>query len=450
MNGLIWTLVIWSGLFLFLARYRRRSQLIADWYSREHLALIVALLGTFSIASQSEAAEVLRQPVVLERMIRGGMAGAALLLVLPLLVRRIGSHERGHRALGALVIYLLISVISTIYSAAPLVTAAKAIELGAGLAPVIAIVLGERPAQRLRGALYLVLALIASLEFVALVGFFAVPSVFAILESRPGFILDETMVSPFAHSNALAAQGALLAIFCLAGGLSGLLPKRLATIGGMASLAAVILASGRQGVAIALAGGAVVLWGQRRTMFLTLLGPGLALIGYVYRDTLFQALARNRPGNFTNFSGRLYWWEAAFEAWSVHPWTGWGYSAGGRFVALASLGRGFTSSIHSGYLEALVGVGIFGLSALLYSLYQVVAWSIRNLSTETALATLFVPLVLRTAIGQGFGGWLNVEFIIFALLCGIADRARIEKSRPMASLVSSSGSARSIEPAKLP
>lgn len=451
-NGLIWTLVIWSGLFLFLARYRHRLPMIADWYSREHLALVVALLGTFSIAASSEAAEVIRQPVVLERVIRGAMAGTALLLVLPLLVRRIGNHERGHRALGALVVYLLISAVSTVYSAAPLVTAAKAVELGAGLAPVVAIALGERPAYRLRGALYLVLALMASLQVVALVGFFLLPGTFASFQSRPGFVLAETMVSPFSHSNALAAQGALLAVFCLAGGLSGLLSRRVAIVGGLASLATVVLASGRQGVAIALAGGAAVLWGQRRTLFLTLLGPGLVFLGYIYRDALFEALARNRPRNFTNFSGRLYWWEAAIEAWSAHPWTGWGYSAGGRFVALASLGRGSTSSVHSGYLEALVGVGVFGLAALLYALYQVVAWSLKNLSRETALATLIVPLALRTAIGPGFGGWLNVEFVIFALLCAIADRTRIDRSRDRVSAKPPVvvGQRRSNKPAQLP
>jgi hypothetical protein len=83
-------------------------------------------------------------------------------------------------------------------------------------------------------------------------------------------------------------------------------------------------------------------------------------------------------------------------------------------------------------VEALVGVGIFGLAGLLYALFEVVVWSIRNLRAETALATLIVPLALRTGVSQGFGGWLSVEFVLFALLVAIVDQSRIERNQPAA------------------
>jgi hypothetical protein len=34
---------------------------------------------------------------------------------------------------------------------------------------------------------------------------------------------------------------------------------------------------------------------------------------------------------------------------------------------------------------------------------------------------LIVPLVIRTAVSPGFGGWLNVEFVLFALLAALSD-----------------------------
>lgn len=429
MTGLIWTGVIWAGFFVIFSTFRKRSQVIQDWFGREQFALAIALLGTFSIASRSEAEEVLRDPLVIERVVRGGLAVVALMVVAPVLLQRINSYSRGRRAMAGLLAYLTVALVSTLYSAAPLVTAAKVGELTAGLAPVIAIALGPRPGERLRNTLILVMALVGSLLAIAVVGFVALPSTFKILQSRPGFFMEETLVAPFFHSNTLSALGATVGVFAIARLMTGRQPNQRWWWMGVAAagLISIVLASGRQGVVMALAGIAVVLWSRRRVLFLGLLAPAALFAGYAYRDSLFDIFARERPQSVTNFSGRLYWWEAAFDAWTAHPWTGWGYGAGGRFVALASIGRGTTSNVHSGYVEALVGVGILGLAGLLYALFEVVVWSIRNLRVETAFAALIVPLALRTGVSQGFGGWLSVEFVLFALLVAITDQSRIER-----------------------
>lgn len=429
MTGLIWTAAVWGGLLLYVRRRRSDHPTLADWLSRENMALVVALLGTYSIAVAGEAEEVLADPLVIERIARGGLAVLALAMIAPLLARRIRSYTPGRRAMTGLLAYMGVALVSTVYSAAAVVTLPKVVELTAGLAPIVAIALGPDAARRLRNTVSLVIALATSLLGVAIVGFFALPSVFSIIQSRPGFVLTETLVSPFAHNNTLAAHGAIIAVFALAMLLSGTNQPRLWMAVSGIGVANVVLASGRQGVAMIVAGAAVVLWARRRVLFLGLLGPGTGAAVYAYRDVLFDALSRDRPENFTNFTGRLYWWEAAVEAWSVHPWTGYGYAAGGRFVALASIGGGSRSSVHSGFVEALVGVGVIGLIGLLYTLAAIVAWSARALKTETALAVLIVPLVLRTAVSQGFGGWLNIEFVLFALLAAVADETRIARRR---------------------
>lgn len=435
MDGLIWTIVVWGAMFVAASRLKHRYPVLTDWFSREFVALALALLGTYSIAARSDADTVLRQPLVLERILRGGLAMAALLVVAPLVLERMRSYRPGLRALGGLTFYLAVATISTLYSAAPLVTFAKVVELTAGFVPLVVIAIGPRPGERLRAALGMVMALVAGLTAIAVVGFFVMGGTFASFQSRPGFISAKTMISPYAHSNSLAAHGALIAVFCLALTLRGGEHRRFWAAGTALGAVAVVLASGRQGVAMALAGTAVVLWAMRRALFLVVLGPATGTAIYAYRDTLFTALARNRPQNFTNFTGRLYWWEAAVEAWSSHPWTGWGYAAGGRFVALASIGKGRTSSVHSGYVEALVGVGLIGMAGLVYAIWRVCVWSLHNLKTETHFAVLIVPLVLRTAVSQGFGGWLNVEFVLFAALAAIADNARVEqRSRSLAHL----------------
>jgi O-antigen ligase len=426
-TGLIWAAAIWAGFFAVASIFRLRSRVIAEWFGREQLALVIALLGTFSIASSSEAEEVLREPLVFERVLRGGLAALALLIVAPILLERIRSYTPGRRAMTGLLAYLAVALVSTVFSAAPLVTAAKVGELSAGLAPVVAIALGPHPGERLRNTLLLVIGLVSSLLAVAVVGFVLLPSVFKVLQTRPGFLMEETLVAPFFHSNTLSAFGATIAVFAIARLLMDRDHRRLWIAIGAVGLLSVVLASGRQGVLMALAGMAVVLWSTRRTLFLGVLAPAAIVAGSAYRNSLFEIFARDRPQSVSNFSGRLYWWEAAVEAWTAHPWTGWGYGAGGRFVALASIGRGSTSNVHSGYVEALVGVGILGLVCLLYAFFEVVVWSIRNLRAETALATLIVPLALRTGVSPGFGGWLSVEFVLFALLVAMVDQSRIER-----------------------
>ena len=83
--------------------------------------------------------------------------------------------------------------------------------------------------------------------------------------------------------------------------------------------------------------------------------------------------------------------------------------------------------MHSGYFEALVGVGVFGLIPLLYAVFRSGVWAARSLlqKLDTAFAILFVPLILHTAIDQGFGAWLNEDFVLFACLAGLADLAFI-------------------------
>lgn len=429
MRGLIWTAAIWGILLVAGSRYHRTAPHVRRWLTRENLALVVALLGTFSIAAQSDADEVLRQPLAIERIMRGGLAAMALAMVGPVLVSRVRSYQPGHRSLVAVVAYLGVALVSTIYSAAPLVTAAKVFEMSAGVAPLVAIALGPEPRRRLVDTIHLLIALHAAQLAVAIVGFVALPEMFARLQGRPGFVNRFTLGAPYAHSNAISAYGAMLWVFSLANYFAHDGRRLLWVTSGTIGLLSVILASGRQGVAMALAGTAVVLWFQRRQMLLLFLGPATAALVVTFWDDLFSVLSRGRPENFTTLTGRLYWWEAAFDTWAAHPWTGWGYAAGGRFVALESIGRGTTSNVHSGYVEALVGVGILGMVPLVYLMVRVGVWSIRRMSTraDVAIAVLIVPLVLRTAVSQGFGGWLNTNFVLFVALAALVDRDQIDR-----------------------
>jgi O-antigen ligase len=425
MIGLALTAAIWALMALVAFGLRNRHPRLRSYFSLENLALLIALLGTFSVTSGlTEAEEVLREPVILERVVRGVLAGLALVISGPILLSRLRQpRSPGYKAVSAIVIYVGVALVSTLYSAAPLVTVAKIFELVAGLAAVLAVAFGPDAKRRLEDTVTLVLVSQLALLAVGVAGFFLMPELFGPFETRPGFVSPRTLAPPFMHSNAVSSASALVAIFALAKLLVARTGRAFWATGFAISALALVLSSGRQGVAMALFGVGLVLWLERRKLFALLIGPAAVLLFITYQQQIIVALSRDRPSNWVSLSGRLPWWEAAIAAWERHPWTGWGYSTGGRFVALQSIDSGAVSSVHSGFLEVLVGVGILGAIPFLYALGRVVVWAARKMAAraDTAIAVLIVPLIIRTAVSPGFGGWLDVEFVLFALLVALAD-----------------------------
>ena len=431
MSGVFWASSIWAVVLVVIYLRERRRPPDERRLSIETVAIVIALLGTHSIVGDSDTDAILQDPVAGERALRGILAASALLLVGFRFIRALRANENhGFRGLFALAVYVGIAGVSTAFSPAPVVTAAKVFELGTGLIAIGTIALQVDGRERLRKLISLIVTLETALLSVAVIGFFALPTIFAQLQPRPGFISPLTMGSPYAHPNALSSIGALCGVYALARVLQTVGAARVRWWGVVVvGLLGTILSSGRQGVVIWIVGAGVLLVLQRPRVFAFLVVPAAVWIIIAFGADIWDALQRNRPTTFSTLTGRTMWWGAALDAWRDHPWTGWGYGVGGRFVALESIGRGTVSNIHSGYFEALVGVGIVGTVPLAYALFRTGIWSLRSLvkRTEVEVAILMVPLVLRTGVAQGFGGWLNFELVLFACLVGLADIAWIEK-----------------------
>ena len=81
---------------------------------------------------------------------------------------------------------------------------------------------------------------------------------------------------------------------------------------------------------------------------------------------------------------------------------------------------------HSGYLEALLGVGLIGTLPLLYGVYRAARWSANRLRRvlETSFAILMIPLVVHTFVDLGFGAWLKPDFLLLVSLVALADIER--------------------------
>jgi O-antigen ligase len=280
----------------------------------------------------------------------------------------------------------------------------------------------------------------AALIAAAVIGFFVMPDTFAGAKGRPGFLLPETMVSPYAHSNSLSASASLVAAYALASLFSADNRKTRRLWGSVVAVGttAVVLSSGRQGVVIWLVAIIAVLWTMRRKLFVFLIAPLSAAIVILNWDPIWTAVQRGQSAaSLATWSGRLTWWSAAIEVWKVHPWTGYGFGVGGRFATL-----GGSISLHSGYFEALTGVGLLGVIPLAVALLRVITWAARRLLAGEAVreAILVVPLVLHTLVSLGFGAWLQADFFLFAFLVILVDAAAGDRKKGVGATSLQSGS----------
>ncbi len=130
---------------------------------------------------------------------------------------------------------------------------------------------------------------------------------------------------------------------------------RSATGGFLVALVLIFWLSGRfkHGVAIVLLGVVLIL----------VTGSGGVLIDYMRRGQSAQEME--------GLTGRLQWWALAWKKYQDAPFTGFGAYAAGRFLVMGAIGNNI-ASMHSDWVETLVGCGFWGLGPLLLTLG--VAW----------------------------------------------------------------------------
>jgi hypothetical protein len=419
----MWTSLIWAVAVPFGRRVGWIPRL-----TRIDLIIALLLLSTRSITARSTA-EILAEPIGFDATLRAVLAGIALLIALPMLYQR--RQQLGRRQLPgmlALTLYAAVAAASLMYAVVFVASAGKVFQLGAGLAAVWVMALGRDPRRQLDHGIRYIVLLEGSLVAAAVLGYFLLPGVYQVTLGRPGFFLPSVMNAPFSSANGLAATGGLLAAYAVAHLLGPATKGRVRAAWLTVTLigtAAVILASGRQGVVILAVSLLVLLWFYRRKSFAFILGPLLAALIAVNWTTVVDVFTRGRPEQTVTLTGRVGWWQSALESFWDEPLTGYGFGVGGRFVAQARIGNVSIPGVHNGYIEALVGVGILGVIPLAYALWKAGSWAYREMRDRRPPANpiLIVPLVLHTIVSLGFAGWLNSDFLVFGALVGLSDVA---------------------------
>jgi len=280
---------------------------------------------------------------------------------------------------GALAAYSLVCAVSALWSVYPSWTLYKAGEFLLDVALLSAILASMRSAREFKAVFDWTWTLYGLLLLFAWAGVVLWPS--EALEAPSARLHG---IFPIEGSNAIGTSGAILAIVAL----SRLLPierhkqKRawyFAILGyGVISM---IMAQTRNALAGFVFAVLLILIFSHRTWMAALLSLGLSpvvlytglkggLINYLQRE--------QQQDTITSLTGRMDWWLYAWNQWLQHPLTGLGAYAAGRFGVLGKLGAGAASSLHSDYIEVLVGTSFWGMIPFLAALFGTWWWLIRS------------------------------------------------------------------------
>jgi len=102
--------------------------------------------------------------------------------------------------------------------------------------------------------------------------------------------------------------------------------------------------------------------------------------------TVYEYLARGQSREeIAGMSSRADWWSFAFHQFMQRPITGMGAYAGSRFGVLAKMGSDAPTSLHSDYIETIMGTSFLGLIPLLAAIGGIWYWLLR--SVRSALVT---------------------------------------------------------------
>jgi len=144
----------------------------------------------------------------------------------------------------------------------------------------------------------------------------------------------------------------------------------------LASLVTMVLAQTRTALAGFMLGAMVILLFSKRgkvgafLAFIVVPVVALTTMGGLIWSYIQRGQTREDLGTL---SARATWWSFAWQTYLERPLTGFGAYAAGRFAVLAKLGLSGTSTMHSDYLEIIVGTSIWGLIPFVVTMV-VIGW----------------------------------------------------------------------------
>jgi exopolysaccharide production protein ExoQ len=310
----------------------------------------------------------------------------AAVVAVALIVRLFRGQSMWLRALfqgliGWLMMFAAFSLVSTFWSVKPTWSFYKSLEFSIDLALYAAIVLYALAVDNYEPVLNWVYTLMGLIILSAWIG--------ALIDPADGFTYGETGlflipqltgIFPVAAANGL---GTMAAVLCLVATTRLLIPMGEASRSWYISLAAfgvitMIMTDARSAIIGFLLGLVLLLIVTRHVLaglFLSVAGTVIVAFSNTGAVVWTYILRGQHEKEFAGLSGRLEWWQFAWQKFLERPLTGWGGFAGGRFFILPQItqpGQETVPDLHSNIIEPLVDTGLFGLLFILIALFG--AW----------------------------------------------------------------------------
>ncbi|MGH9773799.1 MAG: O-antigen ligase family protein [Candidatus Acidiferrales bacterium] len=366
-----------SVLFVILRHAKQRTGHYRDWrksFTWWHwLWLCLFLSGiVIRVRDVHDIEQTVVDPWAAFRIVLIGIA--ALVLLVRLALRKefwLASIFRG--LLGAITVYGLFSVISSLWSVYPAWTAYKSCEYLVDICVLAVILCVLHRAPEYRGLLNWTYTLYGLLLTSVWLGVLVWPSlalvhISGILPLRLYGVLPPVDANTLGDYSAVLAIVSLVRIFLKSPHHSGNRAWYWLLFAG--SFTTLILSQTRSALAALAVALLLVLWvSGRKPAAIGLIATGLFLKLTSAAPILWAYVRRGQnDALWGSLSGRMDFWGLGWEKFLERPFTGFGAYAAGRFAVLAPLGASTTSTVHNSYVEILVGVGILGLIPVLVAL----------------------------------------------------------------------------------
>jgi O-antigen ligase len=345
------------------------------------LILFVMISGlTFRVR---EVQEIESNPLDASAMIRMFFAGIVAIALIVRLFRGQSLWLRSlfHGLLGFLTMFALLSLVSTSWSVKPTWSLYKSIEFLVDLALYAAIVLYALTLENYEPVVNWIYTLMGLIILSAWIGAVVNPAdAFAHGEAGMFLIPQLTGIFPVAAANGLGTSAAVLTLVAIT---RLLIPMAESSRSWYVVLAAfglitMIMTDARSAIVGFLVGLIILLFFTRHLVagvFLGLMGVSITAFSGTGNIIWSYILRGQHEKEFVGLSGRVEWWQFAWQKFLERPLTGWGGFAGGRFFILPQIaqpGQSTVPDLHSNIIEPLVDTGMFGLLFILIALFG--AW----------------------------------------------------------------------------
>jgi O-antigen ligase len=372
---------------------------------------ILMAANTFT---QRNAADSLSATIDATHLLRFFLDGLAFSLIITQLNR---IPRLGFNPISFFLLYIIIGITSTTWSASPIGTLAKSGEVFMGVFILIKTLNGEDSIYRLRRLINLLVAFHSLVLTYALIGFMVFPESF----SYPvGGFFPRRMEMHFFSADSVSNYSAFLATTFLARYLSPDNHKKnnAYLLLYFYFVFILVLGQGRTGMGI-LAIGTFILFLRTRTLSTVLVSPILISgIVYFFSEPLTKLFLRGQDNEMLySLSGRSTLWKWGWQSFLDDPLFGKGFGVGSR-VVFSKTTAGFPeniSTVHNGILEVLLGVGILGFIFWLASFAGGLWISGRALVRKKHLdvAISFIYIFMTTVMTLGAGGWWAKPLVVF-------------------------------------